>query len=530
MKHLEIETYCCFKQLIVIFLASLSLSLSAQSLPETGFLSLDPEEVTGRSFSYVTAIAKSPSDGSVWIGTEGDGVLRIGRNGKRIRYSSEDNGLLSDEIREMCFVSPSRLYILYKDGSLSAYSPTEGFSHRRVIDGKIDHILPGTEEGQLLLAAETGEIHVFDESSGVRSVCDFHEPLSAVRIRKDGAVYGAGRSSRSVQVFAVDGSVGKTGPVPESPNCMVVLDDAQLWVGTDQGLYQWKENAWKRYSTEDGMGSNHVKSIVSDGKDQIYIATSRGIEGINVSNSDVSKSNLFFPGESFLSGVRTEGPDLVYYFGGVRGVAAISADTPSEVLSWAAPAREDNPVKRTGFSFWRILLLVGICLVGLLAGWLFLPKMKRKAVRAIPAAKVPDASGIVKDVMDSSPTVVPPTREEVFEVVDKLKRADAPEFSLKVWNMIEESYTDQEFSVASVASRLLLTRVHVNRKLQAELGVSPSALIKARRMSAAMELMQCGGLTLPQIAEQTGFSSASYLSSSFKEYYGVSPSEVMHAS
>ena len=68
----------------------------------------------------MTAIAKSPSDGSVWIGTEGDGILRIGRNGKRIRYSSEDNGLLSDEIREMCFVSPSRLYILYKDGSMSA--------------------------------------------------------------------------------------------------------------------------------------------------------------------------------------------------------------------------------------------------------------------------------------------------------------------------------------------------------------------------------------------------------------------------
>jgi AraC-like DNA-binding protein len=49
-------------------------------------------------------------------------------------------------------------------------------------------------------------------------------------------------------------------------------------------------------------------------------------------------------------------------------------------------------------------------------------------------------------------------------------------------------------------------------------------------MAAARELMQKGGLTLPQIADKAGFSSAAYLSASFKDYYGQSPSELMRSS
>ncbi|MBR0445250.1 MAG: helix-turn-helix transcriptional regulator [Clostridia bacterium] len=140
-----------------------------------------------------------------------------------------------------------------------------------------------------------------------------------------------------------------------------------------------------------------------------------------------------------------------------------------------------------------------------------------------PAAKY---TSQVDDGSAAAASTAPPSREEVFEAIERVRRGEVPEFTQRVWQMIEDSYTDPDFSVASVASRLLLTRVHLNRKLQQEIGISPSALIKARRMIAARELMMRGGLTLPQIAEKTGFSSAAYLSASFKDYFGQSPSKL----
>ena len=89
MKRIDIETYRVFKWIICIFLLLTSLSLWGQNFPEGEFLSLDPEAVTGESFGFVTAIAKSPSDGSLWIGTEDEGILRIGRKGNRIHYSTD---------------------------------------------------------------------------------------------------------------------------------------------------------------------------------------------------------------------------------------------------------------------------------------------------------------------------------------------------------------------------------------------------------------------------------------------------------
>ena len=203
-----------------------------------------------------------------------------------------------------------------------------------------------------------------------------------------------------------------------------------------------------------------------------------------------------------------------------------------------AAAAPEEPKGRSSARpvLWVVLLLLAAA-VGFGLGRLLTPRLKdTKKVPAkpdvpvrpaAPVSAVPSKSPSPVDVgSESSAAVAPPSREEVFEAIERVRRGEAPEFNLRVWQMIEDSYTDPNFSVASVASRLLLTRVHLNRKLQQEIGISPSALIKARRMIAARDLMLQGGLTLPQIAEKTGFSSAAYLSASFKDYYGQSPSKL----
>ncbi|MBR0111284.1 MAG: helix-turn-helix domain-containing protein [Bacteroidales bacterium] len=537
MKHIGIETYRGFKRLIVGFLVLVPLSLIAQTGLENDYLTLDPEAVTGLDFGSVTAVAQCPSDESVWIGTAGNGILRIGRNGRRIHYSAAGKTLLSDSIRAMCFVSPTRLYILYKNGELTVYSSTEGFARKSVIDAGISHILPGLKEGQLYLSSDTGKVYMLEDGADARLLQDFQEPLSALLLGGDGSLYAAGDRSRSVQALRSGVLSRVASPLPERAHCLAVFEDGMLWAGTGQGLYRWDGGAWNRFANRESRGVHGLVPVGSGEGRKLYLATSRGIELLDVSNPSVSNSNLFFPDESFLCAVQSVSDDAVVYFGAVRGIAAIGPATPSELLSWAADAPDEPKGRSSGRLVWRIVFLLFAAAAGFFLGRLLSPRKKdlsqvpakpEEPARPVAPVSAPAAkyTSQVDDGSAAAASTAPPSREEVFEAIERVRRGEVPEFTQRVWQMIEDSYTDPDFSVASVASRLLLTRVHLNRKLQQEIGISPSALIKARRMIAARELMMRGGLTLPQIAEKTGFSSAAYLSASFKDYFGQSPSKL----
>ncbi len=503
------------------------------------FLSLDPEAVTGHSFGAITAIAVGPSDESLWIGTEDEGILRIGRNGKRIHYSVRSNHLLSDRISQLTFVSPSLLYILYADGRLGRYSSTQGYSQGNKPDSPITQILPGYETGTLIFATADGKIYRIDESSPVL-LGDIREPVATMTLAREGLVYVIGADSRRVVSVSGSGAVASvTPPLPDVPTCLLALEGGDLWAGTGQGLYCWAQGAWTRYSAVDGLISNRIKALLFDGKDAILIATSNGVERLNVSNPNVSGPNAYFAGESFSCGTKQLGENTVFYFGGPRGLAAILTDSAPLALPWSQEPEVLHKSDSRGFSFWHLLFILTVGLAGFILGRFLVSRrvsVKPASVPIVtpsaerlpvtPAEQVSPAKKPDTPPLDSS-AAVPPSREDILEAINKLKNANAPEFSLKVWNMIEDCYPDQDFSVQNIASRLLLSRVHVNRKLQQEIGVSPSAILKARRMIAARELMLQGGKTLPQIAQLTGFSSAAFLSTSFKEYYGQSPSELI---
>lgn len=315
MKHIGIETYRGFKRLIVGFLVLVPLSLGAKTGLENDYLPLDPERSTGLDFGSVTAIAQCPSDESVWVGTADNGILRLGRNGRRIHYSVAGNSLLSDNIRALCFVSPARLYILYENGDLTAYASTEGFSRKSVIDGRISHILPGQKEGQLYFSSDAGKVYLLEEGADVRLLQDFQEPLSALVLGADGSLYAAGERSRSVQALRSGVLSRLASPLPEQVNCLAVFEDGALWAGTGQGLYQWDGGAWMRFDLRENRRVQGLVPVGSGGERKLYLATARGVELLDVSNPNVSNSNLFFPDESFLCGAKSPSDEAVVYFG-----------------------------------------------------------------------------------------------------------------------------------------------------------------------------------------------------------------------
>ena len=84
---------------------------------------------------------------------------------------------------------------------------------------------------------------------------------------------------------------------------------------------------------------------------------------------------------------------------------------------------------------------------------------------------------------------------------------------------------DPAFGVATLCDEVGISRVHLNRKLKALGKESPGLLIKSLRMKQAAYLLANNQVNVSEVAYRVGFSSHSYFSSSFKEYFGMSPRE-----
>lgn len=67
-----------------------------------------------------------------------------------------------------------------------------------------------------------------------------------------------------------------------------------LWAGTSTGLGQYKNHQWRWFSTEDGLPSNRVKSLLehrtADGKSMLWIGTNHGLARWN--GTRIEKVNL----------------------------------------------------------------------------------------------------------------------------------------------------------------------------------------------------------------------------------------------
>lgn len=70
-----------------------------------------------------------------------------------------------------------------------------------------------------------------------------------------------------------------------------------------------------------------------------------------------------------------------------------------------------------------------------------------------------------------------------------------------------------------------MSRIHLNRKLKADSDTSPSTLLKEARMKVAADELIAGKLSIAEIATKSGFSTPSYFSTAFRDWFGMTPSE-----
>ena len=124
------------------------------------------------------------------------------------------------------------------------------------------------------------------------------------------------------------------------------------------------------------------------------------------------------------------------------------------------------------------------------------------------------------------------SRYRLRELILQEFNVDAPEelqdpFLVKVNEVLATHFTNQDFNVKMMAKELHLDRTQVLRKIKDLTGLTPTDYLKQYRMSQAEEMLKNSAGNVSEIAYATGYSSLSYFSFSFKEYFGVSPSEFL---
>ena len=334
-------------------------------------------------------MAVSPEDGSLWMAAPGDGLYRLGRNGRILHYSVGSGHLKNDTIVSLAFDASATLYILDAAGQLTRYSSIEGFSSVPSIDGGIGSL---------------------SESAGIPYII------------KDSLLYSL------------------SGDAPELVRTLPFSISAP-------SLPEFE------YETEPDQESDSV--------------------------SEEKKGS------------------------------ALSS------LLWIA---------------------LGLCL-GLILGFLLFRKRKDEKVLEVdtPTPVVVAPVQKVEPVVQKNETPVAEAEPVLEEEISAAKEESAPlgieealkasEFGQKVWDLVIANLSNPAYGVEQVAADLEISRIHVNRKLKAQTGYSPSAVFKFIRMNHASRLLLEGKLTIADVARECGFASASYFSTAFKDYYKQSPSE-----
>jgi CheY-like chemotaxis protein/AraC-like DNA-binding protein len=120
-------------------------------------------------------------------------------------------------------------------------------------------------------------------------------------------------------------------------------------------------------------------------------------------------------------------------------------------------------------------------------------------------------------------------KEGIFQVDNTNARAVDKIFIKKALDVINKHISDETFSVDVFAEEIAMSRSQLRRKLIALVGKSPGDLIRTVRLNKAAKLLEQNFGNISEIAAEVGFINPANFASSFKSYFGVSPSEYQNS-
>jgi AraC-like DNA-binding protein len=109
------------------------------------------------------------------------------------------------------------------------------------------------------------------------------------------------------------------------------------------------------------------------------------------------------------------------------------------------------------------------------------------------------------------------------ENLDNITTVDQ-KFLSKLQRILQEHYTNPEFSVEDLSHEIGLSRIHLYRKMKALTDFSPSEYIGKFRLHKAKQILEQQRGNISGVAMDVGFTSPAYFSKKFREEFGKTPS------
>jgi ligand-binding sensor domain-containing protein/signal transduction histidine kinase/DNA-binding response OmpR family regulator len=116
--------------------------------------------------------------------------------------------------------------------------------------------------------------------------------------------------------------------------------------------------------------------------------------------------------------------------------------------------------------------------------------------------------------------------QEYDEKIKRIEMKSADEILMnKVLKTISDNLSNQELNVGFLADSVGMSRVHMHRKLKELTNQSARDFIRNIRMKQAALLLSENKFGVAEVAYATGYSNVSHFSTSFRGFYGMSPTE-----
>lgn len=115
------------------------------------------------------------------------------------------------------------------------------------------------------------------------------------------------------------------------------------------------------------------------------------------------------------------------------------------------------------------------------------------------------------------PDALAPTEDPDIQMEDAFIR--------QLTGLIETHLSDETFRVPQICRAIGMSQAQVYRKIKALTGQSAGNFVRSIRLRKALHLLRTSSLNVSEVAYEVGFSDPAYFSRTFKEEFGMSPSE-----
>ena len=283
----------------------------------------------------VTSVTEDSRNGDIWIGTDGKGLFRLGKDGHKSHYSKENSRLTNNSIMSIVQDKRGTIWIATYMGGIFKWEPQTGFRQfkdQAVLDTDKTSCLAYSPEEDILYVGTHGNgmsIVSLPEEKIIRTFAeDENKWVSDLFIDRTGMLWVGTYNGPMCYDHRLQELIRYE--VNESLKIRVMSfcesSDGKIWIGTGEGLFSF-DRATKstvNYTKADGLPSNIINEIRGSMDGSLWIATNKGLSRLDLSEGTF-KNYYQYDGlqeDEFHARASYEAKDGKLYFGGIKGLTS----------------------------------------------------------------------------------------------------------------------------------------------------------------------------------------------------------------